>query len=118
MLAHAMNRTLPEVLAVHLRLGEVLKLPALVRKVRAMDVPDAWTRKAVQSMAQELFDRQRRLSGHLLHHGSDVEAWAESHDEVYKRYHTMVREVLQERHLSVAMLSVLLGRLRELDNRL
>ena len=117
-LAQGMGGDVATVLAVHLKLGEVLRLPALVRKVRGMVVPDAWTRKAVQSMAQELFDRQRHLSGHLLRTGEEIEAWMDGHGEAYRRYHGMVREVLQERHLSVAMLSVLLGRLRELDSRL
>jgi glutamate dehydrogenase len=109
------KRPLAEVLAVHLKLGELLRLPALVRKVRAMAVPDGWTRQAVQAMGQELFTRQRRLTEYLLKTGVSAEEWMSQNDGVAQRYYSLVKEILQERHLSVAMLSVLLGRLRELE---
>lgn len=116
MMAAAMRKPLVDVLALHLRMGEVLKLPALVRKVRAMHVPDAWTRQAVQAMGMELFTRQRRLTEHLLRGRMDVDAWLGTCDGGCQRYYALVRDILHEKQLSVAMLSVLLGRLRELES--
>lgn len=103
------------VLAVHLRVGEALRLPALVKKVRAMQVDDTWTRQAVQSMGQELFGRQMAISRKLLRSEVTVDAWLAGCGSSLERYNGLVREIVREKDLSVAMLSVLLGRLRELE---
>lgn len=115
MIAAHSKKPLVEVLATHLKLGEMLKLPALVRKVRSMAVPDGWTRQAVQAMGQELFTRQMRLTEYLLKHELSADEWMSQCDGSCQRYYSLVKDILQERHLSVAMLSVLLGRLRELE---
>ena len=114
-LSKDMKQPLLDVLAVHLRIGEALRLPALVKKVRAMPVDDTWTRQAVQSMGQEIFGRQTAISKKLLKSGQAVDAWLEGCRDSHERYNSLVREIVREKDLSVAMLSVLLGRLRELE---
>lgn len=110
-----LKKPLPEALVTHLQVGEKLRLPALVKKVRAMPVSDAWTRQAVQSMGQEIFSRQTAITKKLLVSGQSVDSWLETSGGSHERYNMLVRDMLRERELSVAMLSVLLGRLRELE---
>lgn len=114
-LSRDMKANLSDALITHLRVGEVLRLPTLVRKVRAMTVDDAWTRQAVQSMGQEIFARQAAISKKLLANGGTVDSWLDGCEGSLERYNVLVREIVRERDLSVAMLSVLLGRLRELE---
>lgn len=115
MMAMETRKPLLDVLVRHLRVGEALRLPALVKKVRAMRVNDGWTRQAVQSMGQEIFFRQAAISRKLLAQGQSVEGWLEGVEGGLDRYNMLVRDILRERDLTVAMLSVLLGRLRELE---
>ncbi len=115
MLAAQTKRPLPDVLHTHLNVGEVLKLPALVRKARAMPVPDAWTRQAVQAMVHEIFGRQTALTRRLLAGKLTLEAWQDQHATALARYHSLLRDVVRAREADLAMLSVLLGRLRELE---
>ncbi|RZK99313.1 MAG: hypothetical protein EOP36_19720 [Rubrivivax sp.] len=114
-LSKEMKAPLTDVLATHLRVGEALRLPALVKKVRAMPVEDAWTRQAVQSMGQEIFGRQSAITKKLVKSGLAVDTWLDGCKDSHERYNTLVREIVRERDLSVAMLSVLLGRLREME---
>jgi NAD-specific glutamate dehydrogenase len=115
LLSSEMRKPVLDTLVTHLRVGEALRLPALVKKVRGMHVTDAWTRQAVQSMGQEIFSRQTAMSKKLLVNGQNVEVWLENGSGSFERYNMLVRDMLRERELSVAMLSVLLGRLRELE---
>lgn len=115
MMATDSRKPLLEVLVTHLQVGGTLRLPALVKKVRAMQVHDAWTRQAVQAMGQELFSRQTAISKKLLASKVSVEAWLDGSEGSFERYNGLVREIVREKDLSVAMLSVLLGRLRELE---
>lgn len=107
---------LAQALVTHLQVGSLLKLPALVRKVRAIAMPDAWARQAVQAMGQELFLRQRRITEKLLLQKCELEAWARENHHSLVRYHELVGSLTQEKTLTVAMLSVLIGRLRELES--
>ncbi len=116
MLSSELKQPLGEVLLTHLRVGEVLKMPGLIRKVRTMPVPDAWTRQAVQTMAQEVFSRQTALSRRLLGKNIALDTWAHEHAEKLERYYSLVRDVMKTRDMSVAMLSVVIGRLRELES--
>ncbi|NBV54217.1 MAG: hypothetical protein EBR79_00680 [Proteobacteria bacterium] len=115
LLREVSRQPLAKVLTLHLQVGEALRLPALVGKVRAMPVPDKWARQAVQAMVQELFLRQRRLTERLLRKNSDVPSWLVVCGEACRRYHGLVDNLLAEPILTVAMLSVVLGRLRELE---
>ncbi|PZP40486.1 MAG: hypothetical protein DI585_00865 [Pseudomonas fluorescens] len=116
MLSAELKKPLTDVLGTHLRVGESLKLPALVRKVRTMPVPDAWTRQAVQAMGQELFSRQTAMSRRLLRTNQTVDGWLDGCGDAMERYQSLVRDIGRSKELSVAMLSVVLGRLRELES--
>ena len=115
MMSSDLKQSVPDILVTHLRVGEVLRLPALVKKVRAMEVADAWTRQAVQSMGQEIFSRQTAITKKLVQTKQPLESWLAGNEGSNERYNSLVRDMLRERELSVAMLSVLLGRLRELE---
>ncbi len=114
--ASKLKLPLAKVLAVHLQVGRALQLPALVGKVRTMPVPDSFTRQAVQSLVLELFQRQRRLTIHLLRGQRTVAQWLEHCGRSCGRYELLTRQLLRERHLTVAMLTLLLARLRELES--
>lgn len=113
--AKVQKANLAEVLAVHLHVGSALMLPALIGKIRAMPTPDTFTRQAVQALVLEIFTRQRRLSEYLLHKGMSVEAWLGDCGPVCGQYQLLVRQLLREKHMTVAMLTLVLGKLRELE---
>ncbi|MBI1308401.1 MAG: hypothetical protein GC129_00885 [Proteobacteria bacterium] len=110
------RQPLEKILVMHLQVGEALRLPAVVRKIRSIEVSDTWARQGIQAMMQELFLRQRKLTQGLVRSGTDVAVWSANDDGRLARYHALVREIQRERAMSVAMLSVLIGRLRELEN--
>jgi glutamate dehydrogenase len=112
---HYHEHPLAEVLAIHLEIGDSLRLPALVKKARQIAMPDAWTRQAVQAMEQELFIRQRRITEDLLKQGKGLGDWRTTCGATCQRYDALVREILKERDLTVPMLSVVIGRLREME---
>lgn len=114
-MAEMLKHPLSEVLTLHLEVGDYLKLPALIKKVRSIAMPDSWTRQAVQAMEQEIFVRQRRLTETLLKHHKPVTSWRGSCGGSCQRYDALVRSILKERTLTVPMLSVVLGRLREME---
>ncbi|MCA3244241.1 MAG: NAD-glutamate dehydrogenase, partial [Alphaproteobacteria bacterium] len=114
--AAKLKQPLAKVLSLHLQLGSALQLPALVGKIRTMPVPDSFTRQAIQALVLELFMRQRRLTTHLLRNGQTVAAWRANCGRMCGRYELLVRQLLREKHLTVAMLTLLLARLRELEN--
>lgn len=112
---------LPQTLAIHLAVGEQLQFPALIRQIRAMPVADGWTRQAIQAMQQELFMRQGGLTTAILKHHprtrtpAQVQAWLAQRQPALGRYHSLLADMLKHPTLTVAMLSVLLGRLRQLQ---
>lgn len=103
-----------DTLRLQLALGEVLQLPALVQKSRAMSFADGWSRQAVMAMLLEFLHCQRVLSERLVKAKLDVPAWKDKHKEALGRYGQTVAQILREKNLTVAMLSVVIGRLREL----
>ncbi len=113
--ASKLKQPLAKVLELHLQVGSALHLPALVGKIRGMSVPDSFSRQAVQALVLELFMRQRRLTTHLLREGLSVEKWLANCGHGCGRYELLVRQLLREKHLTVAMLTLLLARLRELE---
>lgn len=115
MMTTELKKPLLDVLVLHLRVGEALRLPALVKKVRHIQVTDAWTRQAVMAMGHEIFSRQTGITKKLLVSGQSVDTWLDGCAGSLERYNTLVREMVRSKELSVAMLSVLLGRLRELE---
>ena len=113
--AQTSKQPLSKVLALHLQLGSALSLPSLSAKIRTMPTPDAFTRQAVQALVLELFTRQRRLTEYLLHHKLSIEGWLNDCGPVCGHYQLLVRQLLREKHMTVAMLTLLLGKLRELE---
>jgi NAD-specific glutamate dehydrogenase len=101
-------------LQMQLNLGELLHMPALMQKARSMAFSDGWSRQAVMAMLLEFLHCQRHLTQTLLSHKTDVAAWKKKHAEPLGRYNQTVAQVMHERSLTVAMLSVIVGRLREL----
>lgn len=114
--ARKLKVPLGKALALHLQVGSALHLPALVGKIRGMPVPDSFSRQAIQALVLELFMRQRRLTTHLLREGLTLEKWLNNCGRVCGRYELLARQLLREKHLSVAMLTLLLARLRELES--
>ena len=113
--AQTSKAPLAQMLKLHLQVGSTLQLPALVGKIRTMAVPDSFTRQAVQALVMELFTHQRDLTQQLHKQKRDVEEWLESCGPVCGRYQLLVRQLLREKNLTVAMLTLLLARLRELE---
>ncbi len=101
-------------LQLQLNLGELLHLPALMQRSRVMAFADGWSRQAVMAMLLEFLNCQRCLTQTLLARRTDVAAWKKKHADALGRYNQTVAQVLHEKNLSVAMLSVVVGRLREL----
>jgi NAD-specific glutamate dehydrogenase len=101
-------------LQLQLYLGELLHLPSLMQKARAMAFADGWSRQAVMAMLLEFLHCQRYLTQTLLAHKTDLAAWKKKHADALARYNQTVTQVLHEKNLTVAMLSVVVGRLREL----
>ena len=115
-IAHKLKLSLGKVLGLHLQLGKALQLPALVAKIRTMPVPDSFTRQAIQALVLELFMRQRRLTTKLLRENQTIPNWRAHCGHACGRYELLVRQLMREKHLSVAMLTLLLARLRELES--
>ncbi|HEX2859310.1 MAG TPA: NAD-glutamate dehydrogenase domain-containing protein [Alphaproteobacteria bacterium] len=103
-----------DTLRLQLALGEALQLPALVQKSRAMSFADGWSRQAVMAMLLEFLHCQRVLTERLVKAKLDVPTWKDKHKEALARYAQTAGSVLHEKNLTVAMLSVVIGRLREL----
>ena len=116
--AVALGRKMPaeDVLKLALAVGEQLELPKVTQRIRQMPLPDPWTRQAVQAMVREVFMRQCSLTERILAHKSDVPGWLAACGDSCKRYHLLVRDMLRQPELNVAMLSVLIARLRELEH--
>jgi glutamate dehydrogenase len=112
---------LPGVFALHLAVGEVLRLPEIVRRSRTLPAPDRWTRMAVQACVQEFGIRQRGLTTQLVRAHKNtppvqvLKTWQQRQQNALVRYHGVLENMLAEKTLSVAMLNVLVARLRELE---
>jgi NAD-specific glutamate dehydrogenase len=115
LLSQRNNQPIAKVLKLVLAVGEALRLPAVTQALRGIPLPDRWTRQAVQTMVREMFFWQVRLAGTLLHKGQQPLTWLEVCGESCGRYHALVDALLAEEKPSVAMASVLLARLRELE---
>lgn len=105
-----------KVLKLHLAIGEALQLPAVMRHIRAMQGADRWQRPAVQTMMREIMARQVRLTECLLHRKEDADNWLVACGNKCQRYHTLAKEFLRAREPGMGLLTVLLGRLRELED--
>jgi glutamate dehydrogenase len=116
-IAARLHKPVPDVMRLHLAVGDMLSIPSLVRISRAMAAPDSWTRMAVQANVQELGIRQRGLTSSLLRAGgkNTLLNWQKSHAAGLKRYHTILEQLLAEPTPSIAMLNVICARLRELE---
>lgn len=105
---------LEKVLSTHLQVGELLRLPALVARVREMVVDDVWARQAVQATAMELFLRQRRMTEIVLRSRKGLDLLR--HSLMVEKYQALTGKILQEKDLTLAMLNVVLERMRELES--
>lgn len=115
LLAQRQKQPIAKVLKLVLAVGEALRLPAVTLALRSIPLPDRWTRQAVQTMVREMFFWQVRLAGTLLKNDQQPMAWLEVCGESCGRYHALVDALLLEGKPTVAMASVLLARLRELE---
>jgi glutamate dehydrogenase len=114
LLGEQAGRPVDEILRLQLALGEALQLPALIQKSRQAAPGDGWSRQAMLTMMLEFLHRQRRLTEALVAERLDLAGWKKRQAGPLARYHKLVAQVLGEKSLSVAMMSVVLGRLREL----
>lgn len=113
------KQPLPATMALYLAIGDTLSIPLLVRTSRNLPMPDGWTRMAVQASVQELSIRQRALTTSLLQlsgkGSTPLDAWKNSHAAGLLRYQDFLHRFMAEERPSVAMLNVMVARLRELE---
>ncbi|MCP5405195.1 MAG: NAD-glutamate dehydrogenase [Pseudomonadaceae bacterium] len=115
LLAEETKRKPAEVMKLYLAVGESLMLPAVTARIRTMQVADRWTRPALQAMVREVMARQTRLTALLLKRKTTTDSWLRVCGGKCQRYNMLARELVRAREPTIGMLTVLLGRLRELE---
>lgn len=102
------KRPVKEVADIYFKLGAKLYLGWLRRSASRMTrIESHWDRMAIKTVISQLADHQRRLTSHVLQHGT-LESWSDANAEVMHRHLDFVEDVKRQPQLTFPMLMIAL----------
>ena len=117
--ADASQRSLDEVCAVHVNVGERLGLARLRTQIDALPSDSYWQSRAKTALGDDLAGLQRALAQQVLE-GQDADAptliaqWETAHAVPLERARRLLADLAERKQADLAMLSVALRELRNL----